>query len=51
MSVFSLGDESEMSDNDPAVARVMGSPSVSGSDTLVTRQGKEARFEGGTKSQ
>lgn len=41
-SLLSLGDEVEMVDKDPAVARTVESLSVAGSDTLAVKQEKEA---------
>ena len=49
-SLLSLGDEAEMSDKDPAVARTVESLSVAGSDTPVVKQEKEAMTVGGIPS-
>jgi len=46
-SLPSFGDESRMSDEDPAVARDAETLSVTGDDTSSTRQEKEARTAGG----
>jgi hypothetical protein len=48
--LFSFGDEAEMGDNNPAVARTVKTLSVAGSDTSATRQEKEARSVGGIPS-
>jgi len=45
-----LGDEVEMGDNDPAVARTVKTLSVAGSDMPASRQEKEARSVGGIPS-
>ena len=49
-SLLSFGDEVEMSDKDPAVARTVESLSVAGRDTPVVKQEKEARTVGGIPS-
>jgi len=49
-SLLSLGDEAEMGDNDPAVARTVKTLSVAGSDMPASRQEKEARSVGGIPS-
>jgi len=49
-SLLSFSDESGMGDNDPAVARTVKTLSVTGNDTPVTRQEKEARSVGGIPS-
>ena len=49
-SLLSLGDEVEIVDKDPAVARTVESLSVAGSDTPVVKQEKEARSVGGIPS-
>jgi IS605 OrfB family transposase len=46
-SLLSFGDESGMSDEDPAVVRDAETLSVTGDDTSRTRQEKEARTAGG----
>ncbi len=46
-----FGDESKLSDNDPAVVKTVEKLSATGSDVLVTVQEKEARSVGGTTSQ
>ena len=50
-SLLSFGDESEMGDNDPAVASTVKTLSVAGSDTPAVRQEKETRSVGGILSQ
>jgi hypothetical protein len=49
-SLLSFSDESGMGDNDPAVASTVKTLSVTGSDTPVVRQEKEARSVGGIPS-
>jgi len=49
-SLFSLGDGTEMGDNDPAVARTVKTLSVAGSDAPAVGQEKEARSAGGIPS-
>jgi hypothetical protein len=49
--LFSFGDETELSDNGPAVERTVKTLIVAGSDTPAIRQEKEARSVGGTPSQ
>lgn len=50
MDLLSLGDEAEMSDNDPAAVRTVETLSVVGTDTPTSPQEKEARSAGGTPS-
>lgn len=50
LDLLSFGDESEKSDNDPAVERTVERPSVCGSDTPLEAQKKETRTLGGTVS-
>ncbi|MHA1883335.1 MAG: zinc ribbon domain-containing protein [Candidatus Thorarchaeota archaeon] len=49
-SLHSFGDETKMSDNDPAVGRTVETLSVAGSDTPAAVQEEEARNVGGTPS-
>ncbi|MHA1927466.1 MAG: hypothetical protein ACTSV2_02685, partial [Candidatus Thorarchaeota archaeon] len=49
-SLLSFGDETKVSDNDPAVARTVEILSVAGSDTPAVVQEEEARTVGGTLS-
>jgi len=49
-SLLSFSDESEMGDNDPAVARTVKTLSVAGSDAPAVGQEKEARSVGGIQS-
>ncbi len=51
LDLFSFGDETKVSDNDPAVVRAVERLSVAGSDVPATRQEKEARTVGGISSQ
>ena len=51
MSLLSLGDKSEMSDNDPTVVKTVEMLSVVGSDVPTSVQEKEARSSGGIPSQ
>ena len=46
----SFSDESNKSDNDPAVIRTVETLSVAGSDVLAPKQEKEARSSGGIPS-
>lgn len=50
IALFSFGDEAEMSENDPAVARTVERLSENGHDTPMTQQKKEARISGGILS-
>ena len=49
-SLLSFGDKARMSDNDPAVVRIVETLSVAGSDATVLKQEKEARSSGGIPS-
>ena len=49
--LLSFGDETELSDDDPAVERTVKTLIVAGSDTPAIRQEKEARSVGGIPSQ
>ncbi len=46
-SLHSFGDDTKMSDNDPAVVRTVETHSVVGSDTPTLTQEEEARTVGG----
>ncbi len=48
--LLGFGDDSKMSDYDPAVARTVETLSVAGSDELASIQEKEARSSGGIPS-
>jgi hypothetical protein len=50
MSLLSFSDDSERSDNDPAVVSTMEILSVAGSDDPAMVQEKEARSTGGAQS-
>jgi len=48
--LFGFGDDSKMSDNDPAVEKTVKTLSVVGSDVPTLKQEKEARSSGGISS-
>jgi hypothetical protein len=50
MSLLSFSDDTEMGDNDPAVARTVETLSVVGSDVPTSAQEKETRSSGGIPS-
>jgi transposase len=50
MDLLGFGDDSKMSDNDPAVASTMETLSVVGSDVPTLKQEKETRSSGGISS-
>ncbi len=50
-SLLSFGDETKVSDNDPAVVRTVKTLSVVGNDAPISTQEEEARTVGGTPSQ
>ncbi|MGY5859864.1 MAG: hypothetical protein RTU63_10885 [Candidatus Thorarchaeota archaeon] len=50
-NLSSFGDNTRMSDNDPAVVRTVETLSVAGSDVPDLQQEKEARSSGGIPSQ
>ncbi len=50
LNLFSFGDETKVSDNDPAVEKTVESLSVVGSDTPTSAQEEEARTVGGIPS-
>ena len=49
--LLGFGDDSKMSDNDPAVVRTVETLTVVGSDALTSTQEKETRSSGGISSQ